>query len=290
MNGLPYYKAYPRDFIDGTAGMPFELKGAYRLVIDLIYLQGGQLPDDARYISGLLGCSVRKWNGFREDLIRLGKLVEKGGFLTNYRAIIELEKLGKVQDKQRENASGPRKTKDLPKPRPSHTDTDTDTEKEEKKEAAVAAPSRKPARPTDKVRIPEGWHPGDHGVQRATVCGIPPNLVEETIHEFRAYWTDRRDAASRKSPAGWDATWRNHVERIGPQKRRAYGGGGAHPHGAAASGGRTSLAAVVARRQMQREADAFAGDAGWGSPASGDDGLDPFPSGDVVAFASRRGC
>ncbi|MFK5283859.1 DUF1376 domain-containing protein, partial [Lacticaseibacillus paracasei] len=56
MNGLPYYKAYPRDFIEGTIGMPFELKGAYRLLLDLIYMQGGRLPDDAKYISGLLGC------------------------------------------------------------------------------------------------------------------------------------------------------------------------------------------------------------------------------------------
>lgn len=44
MNGLPYYKAYPRDFIEGTVGMSFELKGAYRLVLDLIYLRSGNCP------------------------------------------------------------------------------------------------------------------------------------------------------------------------------------------------------------------------------------------------------
>ncbi|MBC8717497.1 hypothetical protein [Ochrobactrum sp. Marseille-Q0166] len=42
-------KPYPRDFIEGTIGMSFELKAAYRLVLDLIYMQGGNLPDDARY-------------------------------------------------------------------------------------------------------------------------------------------------------------------------------------------------------------------------------------------------
>ena len=57
MNGLPYYKAYPRDFIEGTVGMSFELKAAYRLVLDLVYMQGGDLPDNSRYIAGLLGCS-----------------------------------------------------------------------------------------------------------------------------------------------------------------------------------------------------------------------------------------
>jgi uncharacterized protein YdaU (DUF1376 family) len=107
MNGLPYYKAYPRDFIEGTIGMPFEIKCAYRVVLDLIYMQGGRLPDDARYISGLLGCTMRKWTSIRETLI-------------------ELETLAKLQDKQRENASGPRKNKGLEKPRLRHTEPEPD--------------------------------------------------------------------------------------------------------------------------------------------------------------------
>jgi hypothetical protein len=82
MNGLPYYKAYPRDFIEGTVGMSFELKAAYRLVLDLVYMQGGDLPDNSRYIAGLLGCSVRKWNGFRDELLSLGKIRVSGEFLT----------------------------------------------------------------------------------------------------------------------------------------------------------------------------------------------------------------
>jgi len=117
MNGLPYYKAYPRDFIEGTIGMPFEIKCAYRVVLDLIYMQGGELPDDARYISGLLGCSIRKWNAIRSELVAIGKLVVSGEFLMNDRAIIELETLAKLQDKQRENGRQPKKIKRLAKPR-----------------------------------------------------------------------------------------------------------------------------------------------------------------------------
>ena len=116
MNGLPYYKAYPRDFIEGTIGMNFETKAAYRLVLDLIYMQGGNLPDDARYISGLLGCTVRKWNSLRGTLVSMGKIVVNGEFLTNERAIIELETLKKLQDKQAENRSRPNKIKGLKSP------------------------------------------------------------------------------------------------------------------------------------------------------------------------------
>lgn len=121
-NGLPYYKRYPRDFIEGTIGMSFELKAAYSLVLDLIYMQGGNLPDDARYISGLLGLSVRKWNSIREDLIERDKIQVSGKFLTNYRAVIELESLRSLQDKQSENRSRPNKNKDLQSPRSDHTE------------------------------------------------------------------------------------------------------------------------------------------------------------------------
>lgn len=117
MNGLPYYKAYPRDFIEGTIGMDFETKAAYRLVLDLIYMQGGNLPDDARYISGLLGCTVRKWNSLRGSLVAMGKIIVNGEFLTNERAIIELETLRKLQDKQAENRSRLNKNKGLKSPR-----------------------------------------------------------------------------------------------------------------------------------------------------------------------------
>ena len=129
MNGLPYYKAYPRDFIEGTVGMDFEMKAAYRLVLDLIYMQGGKLPDEPRYIAGLLGCSVKKWNGLRERLISAGKIEVRGAYLGNLRADKELETLGKLQDQQRENRSRPNKNKTLQSPPSNHTEPDTDTEK-----------------------------------------------------------------------------------------------------------------------------------------------------------------
>lgn len=125
MNGLPYYKRYPRDFIEGTQGMPFELKGAYSLLLDLIYIQSGHLPDDPRYIAGLLGVSVRKWKGIREALIDAGKLAVTGGCLTNYRALIELESLSKFQDKQSQNRSRPNKNNNLKSRRSNHTEPDT---------------------------------------------------------------------------------------------------------------------------------------------------------------------
>lgn len=122
MNGLPYYKAYPRDFIEGTIGMDIKIKGVYRLVLDLIYMQGGELPDDSRYISGLLGCSVKMWNSAREELLRDDKIQLKNGYLTNYRASKEIESYAKYQQKQSENRSRPNKNNNLAEPPSFHTE------------------------------------------------------------------------------------------------------------------------------------------------------------------------
>jgi uncharacterized protein YdaU (DUF1376 family) len=143
MNGLPYYKAYPRDFVEGTVGMPLELKGAYRVLIDLIYLQGGRLPDDAHYISGLLGCSVRKWRSLRKHLVEIGKIQAENGIISQKRADKELEILSKYQETQSENRRGYRKNKDLEEPRSNHTEPEP-----EKEERANALSKKKPPEPS----------------------------------------------------------------------------------------------------------------------------------------------
>lgn len=147
MKGLPYYKRYPRDFIDGVVGMSFEERGAYSMILDLIYMRGGQLPCDARYIAGHLGCSVRKWTSLLDALVMHGKLRVVDGIISNFRANYEVEETGKFRDKQAENARQPRKINELPQPKDCHTDTDTDTDKEEPK----GSPSQR-AKPE-----PAGW-------------------------------------------------------------------------------------------------------------------------------------
>lgn len=116
MNALPYYPRYPRDFFEGTAGMSLEEKGAYGLVLDLIYMMGARgLPDDPQYIAGQLGTSVRKWNSLRKSLIERGKINIKDGLICNGRAEKEKAKQKKYQGQQAENASstGQGKTADL---------------------------------------------------------------------------------------------------------------------------------------------------------------------------------
>jgi len=115
---LPYYKRFPRDFLEGSIGMGLETKGAYAIVLDLIYMRDGRLPDDPRFIAGQLGCSVRKWTAIREELIARGKLKIEAGFISNFRADYLLEETRKYRDKQAEIASKPRKNNTLQQPQP----------------------------------------------------------------------------------------------------------------------------------------------------------------------------
>lgn len=105
MSSNPWYKRYPSDFIAGTLGMTLEEKGAYGIVLDLIYDRGRPIPDDPRYIAGVCGCSVRKWNAIRERLVELGKIVCRDGLISNARAEKEIENAAKIARKLAENGA-----------------------------------------------------------------------------------------------------------------------------------------------------------------------------------------
>ncbi|MET3924581.1 YdaU family protein [Devosia sp. 2618] len=101
----PWYRRFPDNFIAGTVGLTLEEKGAYSLVLDLMYVRGGPVPDEPRYIAGVCNCSVRKWNAIREKLIGLGKIHVVDGYLTNERAEKEIENAAKDAQERAENGS-----------------------------------------------------------------------------------------------------------------------------------------------------------------------------------------
>lgn len=107
----PWYRRFPDNFIAGTVGLTLEEKGAYSLVLDLMYVRGGPVPDEPRYIAGVCNCSVRKWNAIREKLIALGKIHAVDGFLANDRVEKEIENcLKDAQERVENGAKGGNKT------------------------------------------------------------------------------------------------------------------------------------------------------------------------------------
>lgn len=85
--GRPYYQAYPADFFTATQGWDLDMKGPYRLIIDLLNERDRPIPDDPKFVAGVLGCSVQRWRKVRQYLLDHGKLVSSpdGLHLTNPR-------------------------------------------------------------------------------------------------------------------------------------------------------------------------------------------------------------
>ncbi|MEH6676152.1 YdaU family protein [Phenylobacterium sp.] len=110
MSRRPWYKRYGGDFVLGTMALSLEEKGAYSLCLDLIYDRGGPIPDDARWLAGMCGVSLRKWSALRERLISTGKLICEHGHLTNGRAEREMAEAAESSREHAENgAKGGRK-------------------------------------------------------------------------------------------------------------------------------------------------------------------------------------
>lgn len=258
MNGLPYYKAYPRDFIEGTIGMDFETKGAYRLVLDLIYMQGGKLPDDARYISGQLGCSVRKWNAIRDRLLEAGKLDLFEGFISNKRARKELESLRKLQEQNAENRRGANKNKDLEKRPSNHTEPEPEPDKEKElsedssKKTGDGAehlqpdgPEEPPPQKTKKraTRLAPDWVPSGEQINFALKEGLDHAAANREADKFRDYWIGV--GGQKGTKLDWDATWKNWVRRAADQRpRNAYA---RSPHQALSDGFAASVDIIEGR-------------------------------------------
>lgn len=111
MTARPWYRRFPDNFIGGTVGLTLEEKGAYSLLLDLMYVRGGPIPDEPRYIAGVCNCSVRKWNAIRLRLLMLGKVEVRDGFLTNHRAQEEMRKASEsAQERAESGAKGGNKS------------------------------------------------------------------------------------------------------------------------------------------------------------------------------------
>lgn len=86
MGILKWYKRDPRAAIHGMMGLSLEEKGAYNVVLDLIYANDGAVADDSEKICTWLECDPRTWKRIRAKLIEREKLYFYAGQLRNERA------------------------------------------------------------------------------------------------------------------------------------------------------------------------------------------------------------
>jgi len=81
--GKIWYKRNPLDFINGTMNLSLEEKGAYSLILDLIYSNGAPIADDGRYLAGVCNVSLRKWVSLRNRLVETGKIIIRDGVISD---------------------------------------------------------------------------------------------------------------------------------------------------------------------------------------------------------------
>jgi uncharacterized protein YdaU (DUF1376 family) len=100
-----FAKWHIEDYIEGTEGMKLETEGAYIRFLMRLYKRGKPLPDDDRFMSIVMGLSIRVWKRVKDSLISIGKIIRKCGYLTNSR--FEKERLARAEQ-LRKQAEGMR--------------------------------------------------------------------------------------------------------------------------------------------------------------------------------------
>jgi len=110
----PWYKRYPSDVLASTLELNAAEKGAYTVLLDLMYARQGPLPDDVHFLTKAIGCSPQAWRKIRAHLFETGKItLTDEGLLANHRVMRELAAV------ERSHRQGPKSAKDLEKIRES---------------------------------------------------------------------------------------------------------------------------------------------------------------------------
>lgn len=86
MSEQPFIKFYPSDFLAGTSGLSPAERGVYITILCLIYEADGEIARDDARLSRRCGAPKAGFVRIIEALIDQGKLIERGGMLSNRRA------------------------------------------------------------------------------------------------------------------------------------------------------------------------------------------------------------
>jgi uncharacterized protein YdaU (DUF1376 family) len=211
-----WYKRSGADFIHGTMMLTLEEKGAYSLCLDLIYDRGGPIPDDARWLAGVCGVSLRKWNAIRDHLISLGKIIVENGLLSNSRADFELlsaslssreraESGAKGGRKRAEKEAQPKGNNDLTQAELKRV-IPLDKIREDKKEGETNVS------PRTGTRLPDDWEPrtlGSDTIAGQIIAARGHAWAARALESFRNHWRSANGPNARKRD--WQAAWANWV-------------------------------------------------------------------------------
>lgn len=214
-----WYKRCGADFIHGTMMLTLEEKGAYSLCLDLIYDRGAPIPDDARWLAGVCGVSIRKWNAIRERLISLGKIVVSDGLISNFRADFEIVSANlSSRERAESGAKGGRKRAEN---QSTHKEKNDLAEAELKLEVQAdkirgdkirGETNVSPSARAQGARLPDGWEPKtlvSDTIAGQIVSSRGHDWAARALESFRNHWRSANGPNARKRD--WQAAWANWV-------------------------------------------------------------------------------
>lgn len=108
---FPYFKFYPRDWLEATRSMSLEQRGAYIDLICILMEMEGHLRDDDRWISHQMHISTRKWKAVKTDLVEHKKIRIEGDLIVQERCLKELDLLMARSRTGSESATNRERTK-----------------------------------------------------------------------------------------------------------------------------------------------------------------------------------
>ena len=216
---LPWYKRNPAKFQQATIGWNEGLKGAYSTVLDLIYMNGGELPDENGYISVHIGCTKNKWTGvYKKELLKREKITLEDGIIRNSYATNELletdqnskpsQNLAKTSTKPREKpppvfSPNPHKTGDIV---PLDKEGDKDKDYIPSGEG-IAREEKEPEKPKPKTKRKTSW-PSENWRPKPLSQHMKDKLQltqEEYSDEFEQFKI--KSYARNYQYADWDKAW-----------------------------------------------------------------------------------
>lgn len=254
MKDLPFIRFYPSKFVGGCRGLNATEVGIYILLLCKIYEEDGPIEADPVKLSAHCGVREKVLASAVGKMLRLGKLTEENGFLSNGRAVEEMRDRAKrienssaggkakaKKDKQNQGASSSEALVQQ-----CHKDKDKE---EERKDIGKPISQRKGTRlPVDWV-IPPEW--GSWAVDQ----GMSREEAWQASHMFKDYWIAQTGARSTK--LDWFATWRNWVRN----NLKSASAKGAKPN---------------AKHEFDRTVQQIAAGLSAGEIHLGSDGSDPF--------------
>ena len=223
--GLDWYKREPIAYLGDVQGLPANEHAVFSVVLDLLYVHGGEINNDPKWISGWISdmgsASVRNALASLSNNKNITLVVTEDK-ISQKRAKNQV----KTKQKQNENAvetgreggikSGEirrrnKENKDLAEGNPS-TEIEPEKRREEKrsKRDTKVSPKKLATRLSEEWFLPQEW-----GEWAFKEFNLSDDAIRFEADKFKDYWLAKagKDAAK----LNWLATWRNWIRNSNHQ-------------------------------------------------------------------------